>query len=91
MTETMKKPASNRRSGKTTADFIAQPTLPLKPNTILFSFEQPTVNSGTLDNWVITRFGHASRGNTDTRINDELRKSHSRNRINRIPRYCNLP
>jgi hypothetical protein len=34
-----------------------------------------------MENWKITRFGHASRGRGDTRINNEIRSSLSRKRI----------
>ena len=41
----------------------------------------PQIIRGNLKGWKITRFGHASRGRENTRINNELRKSLSRNRI----------
>jgi len=34
-----------------------------------------------MDNWKITRYGHASRGKGNTRINNEIRSSLSRKRI----------
>ena len=34
-----------------------------------------------MKNWKVTRFGHASKGRGNTRINTELRDSLSRNRI----------
>jgi GNAT superfamily N-acetyltransferase len=36
---------------------------------------------GNMENWKITRYGHASRGREDTRINSEIRSSLSRKRI----------
>ncbi len=36
---------------------------------------------GNLKNWKISRFGHASKGRGDTRINNGLRSSLSRKRI----------
>jgi hypothetical protein len=41
----------------------------------------PQIIRGNMENWRITRFGHASRGKSDTRINDELQSSLSRKRI----------
>jgi GNAT superfamily N-acetyltransferase len=41
----------------------------------------PQIIRGDLKNWKITRFGHASKGREDTRINDEIRGSLSRGRI----------
>jgi GNAT superfamily N-acetyltransferase len=41
----------------------------------------PQIIRGTLGNWKITRFGHASKGRNDSRINNGLRSSLSRNRI----------
>jgi hypothetical protein len=31
------------------------------------------ITIGTLANWIITRFGHASKGQGNTRINNEIR------------------
>ena len=41
----------------------------------------PQIIRGNLKGWKITRFGHASRGRENTRINNELRNSLSRNRV----------
>jgi GNAT superfamily N-acetyltransferase len=41
----------------------------------------PQIIRGNLRNWKITRFGHASRGKNNSRINSEIRDSLSRNRI----------
>jgi GNAT superfamily N-acetyltransferase len=41
----------------------------------------PQIIRGNLHNWMITRFGHASRGKGSTRINNEIRSSLSRKRI----------
>jgi hypothetical protein len=37
---------------------------------------------GTLENWKITRFGHANNGRNDSKINNGIRSSLSRKRIN---------
>jgi len=41
----------------------------------------PQIIRGDMKNWKITRFGHASQGKDNTRINNELRSSLSRERI----------
>jgi GNAT superfamily N-acetyltransferase len=41
----------------------------------------PQIIRGNMENWKITRFGHASKGRGNTRINNEIRGSLSRNRI----------
>ena len=41
----------------------------------------PQIVRGNLETWKITRFGHASQGRGDTRINNEIRGSLSRKRI----------
>jgi hypothetical protein len=47
----------------------------------------PQIIRGNLDNWKITRFGHASRGKGNTRINNEIRGSLSRKRITVSMKY----
>jgi GNAT superfamily N-acetyltransferase len=41
----------------------------------------PKIIRGNMKNWKITRYGHASKGRGDTRINNEIRSSLSRKRI----------
>jgi GNAT superfamily N-acetyltransferase len=41
----------------------------------------PQIIRGDLKKWKLTRFGHASRGRGDTRINNEIRTSLSRRRV----------
>ena len=41
----------------------------------------PQIIRGNMKGWKIARFGHASKGKNDTRINDEIKDSLSRNRI----------
>ena len=41
----------------------------------------PQIIRGNMENWKITRYGHASRGKGNTRINNELKSSLSRKRI----------
>ena len=41
----------------------------------------PQIIRGDMKSWKVTRFGHASRGKNDSKINNEIRSSLSRNRI----------
>lgn len=41
----------------------------------------PQIIRGNLTNWKTSRFGHTSRGRGNTRINNEIKESLSRNRI----------
>jgi len=47
----------------------------------------PQIIHGSMKNWRVVRFGHASEGKGNTRINGELRSSLSRNRITVSMRY----
>jgi len=40
----------------------------------------PQIIRGNMNNWKVARFGHASKGKGNTRINNEIRSSLSRNR-----------
>jgi GNAT superfamily N-acetyltransferase len=64
--------------GKRFLNFIAElySTQTKLPFYILTS--NPQMVKGNLKNWSISRFGHASRGKGDTRINNEIRNSLSR-------------
>jgi hypothetical protein len=67
--------------GKRFLDFIAAlySSQTRMPFYILTS--NPQLIRGNLADWKIARFGHASRGREDTRINNEIKTSLSRNRI----------
>ena len=41
----------------------------------------PQIIRGNMKNWKVVRFGHASKGKGNSRINNEVRDSLSRNRI----------
>ena len=41
----------------------------------------PQITRGSMENWRITRFGHASKGKENTRMNNDLRGSLSRKRL----------
>jgi GNAT superfamily N-acetyltransferase len=47
----------------------------------------PQIIRGNMQNWVITRFGHARKGKDNTRINSEIRSSLSRKRITASLQY----
>jgi GNAT superfamily N-acetyltransferase len=66
--------------------FTSQTSLPFY---ILTS--NPQIIHGSLKNWSIIRFGHASEGTGNTRMNSELRSSLSRNRITVTLRYIQTP
>jgi GNAT superfamily N-acetyltransferase len=67
--------------GKRLLNFIAELyTFQTKiPFYILTS--NPQIIRGKMESWKITRLGHASKGQNDTRINSEIRASLSRKRI----------
>ena len=69
------------RVGKRFLNFIAKlyTSQTRVPFYILTS--NPQIIRGNLNNWKITRFGHASKGKGNTRINNELAGSLSRKRI----------
>jgi len=51
----------------------------------------PQIIRGNMENWKITRFGHASKGKGNTRINNEIRGSLSRKRITVSLQYIPKP
>jgi GNAT superfamily N-acetyltransferase len=67
--------------GKRLLNFIAElySSQTKMPFYILTSNAQ--IIRGDLKNWKVARFGHASRGKNDSRINSEIRNSLSRKRI----------
>ena len=67
--------------GKRTLNFIAElySSQTKMPFYILTS--NPQIIRGNMENWKITRFGHASKGQENTRINNGIRTSLSRERI----------
>jgi GNAT superfamily N-acetyltransferase len=50
----------------------------------------PQLIHSQTSNWKVTRFGHASHGRDNTRINKELKNSLSRKRITVSMQYCCL-
>jgi GNAT superfamily N-acetyltransferase len=77
--------------GKRLLNFIAELyTLQTKiPFYILTS--NPQIIRGGMQGWKVARFGHASRGKGDTRINNEIRGSLSRKRITVSMQYIPRP
>jgi GNAT superfamily N-acetyltransferase len=73
--------------GKRLLNFIAElySSQTKMPFYILTS--NPQIIKGKMKNWRITRFGHASRGKENTRINYEIRNSLSRKRITLSLKY----
>jgi GNAT superfamily N-acetyltransferase len=67
--------------GKRLLNFIADLYCSQTKLPFLIVTSNPQIIRGKLEGWKLSRFGHASRGREDTRINNELRKSLSRNRI----------
>ena len=51
----------------------------------------PQIIRGDMKNWRITRFGHASKGRENTRMNNEIRNSLSRKRITVSLQYVRKP
>jgi GNAT superfamily N-acetyltransferase len=73
--------------GKRLLNFIAElySSQTKMPFYILTS--NPQIVRGRMKNWKVARFGHASRGSGNTRINDELQNSLSRRRISVSLKY----
>jgi GNAT superfamily N-acetyltransferase len=67
--------------GKRLLNFIAQLYTSQTKIPFYILTSNPQIIRGNMKNWRITRFGHASRGRGDTRINGELQSSLSRKRI----------
>ena len=67
--------------GKHFLNFIADIYCSQTKLPFLIVTSNPQIIRGNLKGWKISRFGHASRGRENTRINNELHKSLSRNRI----------
>ena len=67
--------------GKRLLNFIAELYVSQTKVPFYILTSNPQIIRGNMENWKITRFGHASKGRGDTRINNEIRSSLSRNRI----------
>ena len=67
--------------GKRLLSFIAELYVSQTKIPFYILTSNPQIIRGNMRNWKITRFGHASKGRGDTRINNEIRGSLSRKRI----------
>jgi GNAT superfamily N-acetyltransferase len=67
--------------GKRLLNFIAEQYVSQTKVPFYILTGNPQIIRGNMDNWRIMRYGHASKGKGDTRINNEIRSSLSRNRI----------
>jgi GNAT superfamily N-acetyltransferase len=67
--------------GKRLLDFIAELYTSQTKMPFYILTSNPQIIRGITKNWKVTRFGHASKGKGNTRINSEIRRCLSRNRI----------
>ena len=67
--------------GKRLLNFIAELYTSQTKIPFYILTSNPQIIRGNLRNWKITRYGHASKGRGNTKINDEIRSSLSRKRI----------
>ena len=67
--------------GKRLLNFIAELYTSQTKVPFYILTSNPQIIRGNMANWKITRYGHASKGRGDTRINNEIRSSLSRKRI----------
>jgi GNAT superfamily N-acetyltransferase len=67
--------------GKQLLNFIAELYTSQTKGPFYILTSNPQIIRGNMENWKITRFGHASKGKDNTRINNEIRSSLSRKRI----------
>jgi hypothetical protein len=64
--------------GKRLLNFIADIYVSQTKVPFYILTSNPQIIRGNMANWKITRYGHASRGKENTRINKEIRNSISR-------------
>jgi GNAT superfamily N-acetyltransferase len=67
--------------GKSLLNFIAELYTSQTKIPFYILTSNPQIIRGNLGNWKIMRLGHVSRGRGNTRINNEIKSSLSRNRI----------
>jgi GNAT superfamily N-acetyltransferase len=67
--------------GKQLLNFIAELYTSQTKVPFYILTSNPQIIRGNMANWKITRYGHASKGKENTRINNEIRSSLSRKRI----------
>jgi GNAT superfamily N-acetyltransferase len=76
--------------GKRLLNFIAELYTSQTKVPFYILTSNPQIIRGNMKNWKITRFGHASKGRGDTRINNEIRGSLSRKRITVSMQYARI-
>jgi GNAT superfamily N-acetyltransferase len=67
--------------GKRLLNFIAELYMSQTKMPFYILTSNPQIIRGNMQNWKVARYGHASKGKEDTRINKEIRSSLSRKRI----------
>jgi len=67
--------------GKRLLNFVAELYVSQTKVPFYILTSNPQIIRGNMKNWKITRFGHASKGRGNTRINNEIRSSLSRKRL----------
>jgi len=77
--------------GKKLLNFVAELYCSQTKMPFYILTSNPQIIRGNIANWKITRFGHASKGRGNTRINNEVRSSHSRKRMTVSLQYISLP
>ena len=68
-------------AGKRLLNFIAELYTSQTKMPFYILTSNPQIIRGNMKQWKITRFGHASKGKENSRINNEIRRSLSRKRI----------
>jgi GNAT superfamily N-acetyltransferase len=74
--------------GKRLLNFIAELYTSQTKIPFYILTSNPQIIRGNMENWKITRYGHASKGRGDTRINNEIKSSLSRKRITITLKYA---
>ena len=77
--------------GKRLLNFIAELYTSQTKIPFYILTSNPQIIRGNIGNWKITRYGHASKGQGNTRINNEIRNSLSRKRITVSLQYIRNP
>jgi hypothetical protein len=79
---------SRDRVGKRLLNFIAELYTSQTRIPFYILASNPQIIRGNIRNWRATCFGHASMGRSNTRINNEIHGSLSRNRVTVSLQYC---
>jgi GNAT superfamily N-acetyltransferase len=76
--------------GKRFLNFVAELYISQTRMPFYILTSNPQIIRGNMKNWQVARFGHASKGRNDSRINSEIQGSLSRNRITVSLQYVHL-